>query len=78
MRRLTLQITGMSCGHCLDAVNQALSSKPGVTVESLQMGRAVVSYDEQTADPAAIENAVTEAGYAATATWPVRDGGIIG
>ena len=24
MRKITLNITGMSCGHCLNAVNQAL------------------------------------------------------
>ena len=53
MRKLTLHITGMTCGHCLQAVNDALASKPGVRLESLRIGRAVVSYDEQTTDPAA-------------------------
>ena len=65
MRKLTLHITGMSCGHCLHAVNDALTSKPGVQLESLRMGRAVVSYDEQTTDPAAIESVIADAGYAA-------------
>ena len=31
------------------------------------MGRAVVSYDEQTTDPAAIERMIADAGYTATA-----------
>ena len=31
------------------------------------MGRAAVSYDEQTADPAAIERVIADAGYTATA-----------
>lgn len=66
MRRITLHITGMSCGHCLHAVNDALS-KPGVQLESLRMGRAVVSYDEQTTDPAAIESWIADLGYTATA-----------
>jgi copper chaperone CopZ len=66
MRRITLHITGMSCGHCLHAVNDALSSKPGVQLESLSMGRAVVSYDEQITDPAAIESLIGDAGYTAT------------
>jgi copper chaperone len=74
MRKLTLQITGMSCGHCLNAVSEALHSKPGVQVDSLQIGRAVVSYDERLADPAAIENAVAEAGYSAIAVPADRDG----
>jgi len=67
MRQITLHITGMSCGHCLHAVTDALSSKPGVQLESLRMGRAVVSYDEQTTDPAAIERLIADAGYTATA-----------
>jgi copper chaperone len=65
MQRITLQITGMSCGHCLHAVNEALSSKPGVRLESLRMGRAVVSYDEQATNSAAIESLIADAGYAA-------------
>ena len=67
MRTITLHITGMSCGHCLHAVSDALTSKPGVQLESLRMGQAVVSYDEKTTDPAAIESLVGDAGYTATA-----------
>jgi copper chaperone len=58
----------MTCGHCLHAVNSALISAPGVRLESLRMGRAVVSYDEQTIDQAGIERVVADAGYTATAT----------
>lgn len=68
MRKLTLHITGMTCGHCLNAVNSALASTSGVRLESLRMGRAAVSYDEQTTDPAAIERVIADAGYTATAT----------
>ena len=74
MRQITLHITGMSCGHCLHAVNEALASKPGVQLESLRMGRAVVSYDEQITDPAAIESLIADAGYTAIAA-PHNDGG---
>jgi copper chaperone len=74
MRRITLYITGMTCGHCLQAVNDALASKPGVRLESLRMGEAVVSYDEQSTDPAAIESLIADAGYAATATPSDVDG----
>lgn len=74
MREVTLHITGMSCGHCLQAVNQALVSHPGVRVESLRLGRVVVRYDEQVTDPGAIEAAVAGAGYSATSA-PVENGG---
>jgi copper chaperone CopZ len=67
MQKLTLHISGMSCGHCLHAVHEALSATPGVKLESLRMGRAVVSYDEQTTDPAAIEHLIADVGYTATA-----------
>lgn len=66
MKTLTLHITGMSCGHCLNAVSQALNSMPGVQVESVQMGRAVLSYDESAVRPDAIERAISDAGYTAT------------
>ena len=67
MKELTLHITGMSCGHCLNAVSQALNAMPGVKVESVEIGRAVVSYDEGAVKPDAIERAVSDAGYTATA-----------
>ncbi len=67
MRRITLHIAGMSCGHCLHAVTDALTSKPGVQLESLRMGWAMVSYDEQATDPTAIESLIAGAGYTATA-----------
>ena len=67
MRQITLHIDGMSCGHCLNAVNQALASVDGVSVESVQMGRAIVSYDEARTDPARIAAAIAEAGYQAVA-----------
>jgi copper chaperone len=67
MKKLTLHITGMSCGHCLNAVSQALNAMPGVKVESVQLGRAVVSYDEKAVKPGAVERAISDAGYSATA-----------
>jgi copper chaperone CopZ len=67
MQHTTLHIEGMSCGHCLNAVNRALRSIPGVEIESVQMGRADLRYDERTTTLSALEAAVTEAGYRATA-----------
>ncbi|MEA2722367.1 MAG: copper chaperone [Gemmatimonadales bacterium] len=74
MRQIILHITGMTCGHCLQAVNSALVSTPGVRLESLRMGRAAVSYDEQTTNPAAIERVIADAGYTATAAPVDGDG----
>lgn len=66
MRQATLHIEGMSCGHCLNAVNRALSSVPGVRIDAVRIGRADVSYDEATTAASDLENAVVEAGYRAT------------
>ena len=35
-------------------------------VDSVQLGRATVSYDEKVADPSAIEAAISNAGYSAS------------
>ncbi len=68
MPRTTLHIEGMSCGHCLNAVNRALAAVPGVEIESVQIGRAELRYDERTTNPQALEAALTDAGYRTTAT----------
>ena len=65
MTPLALSINGMSCGHCLNAVRRALSDLPGVTVESVRIGRADVQYDPALVTAASIEAAVTDAGYEA-------------
>jgi copper chaperone len=66
MRHVTLHIEGMSCGHCLNAVNRALSSLPGVRIDEVRIGRADVSYDESVTDPSRLQAAVAEAGYRAS------------
>jgi copper chaperone len=66
MRQATIYIEGMSCGHCLNAVNRALSALPGVTIEAVRIGRADVHYDETTTGPADLEMAVADAGYRGT------------
>jgi copper chaperone len=66
VERAVLHIDGMSCGHCLNAVNRALSELPGVEVDTVRMGRAEVRYDQTQASPAQLEAAVADAGYRAS------------
>jgi copper chaperone CopZ len=66
MRPATLHIEGMSCGHCLNAVNRALRAVPGVRIDAVSIGRAEVTYDETTIQPSDLETAVADAGYRAT------------
>ena len=69
MKHIDLTIEGMSCGHCLDAVKQALGTLRGVQTDSVQIGRASVRFDEAATSPEEIAEAVSGAGYRAT---PVR------
>jgi copper chaperone len=65
VKELTLAIQGMSCGHCLNAVNKALSSVPGLEIQSVSMGTARVRFDEARTSPEQIASAVGDAGYPA-------------
>ena len=67
MERLNLNIDHMTCGHCVGAVRQALTKLDGVTITSLGVGRAEVTYDPTKVTPPAILTAVDEAGYPAHA-----------
>lgn len=60
---LTLEIRGMTCGHCVKAVNSALSSMDGVTVDNVAIGSAAVTFDPARVSADAIEAAVRDEGY---------------
>ncbi|MEO7041456.1 MAG: cation transporter [Gemmatimonadaceae bacterium] len=65
MESLTLVVSGMSCGHCVARVENALKSIPGVTVGTVSIGAASVSFDPQQTSATAISKAVADAGYPA-------------
>lgn len=60
-----LSISGMSCGHCVRAVEEALSGLDHVKVVSVEIGRAVVDVPvEADADIRnRLKTAVHEEGY---------------
>ncbi|WP_291426566.1 heavy-metal-associated domain-containing protein [Deinococcus sp.] len=57
-----LKVTGMSCGHCVSAVEKAIKSVPGVksVLVNLQEGKAVIEGD---ADSKALVAAIMDEGY---------------
>lgn len=65
MKQLTLSISGMSCGHCVGRVRNALKSIAGVESEDVKIGSATVAYDPATTSPEQIAAAVSHAGYEA-------------
>ena len=60
----------MSCGHCLNAVNQAIATVPGARPVAVRIGRAEVEFDETLTTSEAIAEAVRAAGYPATPATP--------
>jgi copper chaperone len=67
MTKLTMDISGMTCGHCVGSVSRSLKALAGVEVEQVQVGSAVVRYDETAVSPARITQAVEDEGYAVVA-----------
>ena len=65
MKHLKLEVSGMSCGHCVSAVRDALGAIPGVKVDSVSVGSASVTYDESKTNVGELVDAVADAGYEA-------------
>ena len=65
MNKLELEIEGMSCGHCVAAVSEALRELDGVSVDGVRIGSAEVSYEPARVSPEQIVLAVEDAGYTA-------------
>ena len=67
MATTTLKIDGMTCGHCVQAVTQALEGTEGVNNAQvdLQAGRAQVEYEEGKTNPGNLAALVTDEGYTA-------------
>ena len=65
MQTTILNITGMTCGGCVNGVTKALQAVRGVTdvFVSLDKAEATIQYDELTTDNDAIKSAVIHAGY---------------
>ncbi|HEU4456111.1 MAG TPA: cation transporter [Longimicrobium sp.] len=66
MKTTHLTIGGMSCAHCVSAVQTALRNTPGVKAASVEIGSADVDYDESAVSPQQLADAVTEEGYTVT------------
>jgi copper chaperone len=63
METRTMEIEGMSCGHCVARVEKALAALPGVTVEQVTVGSARVAIDPRQTSLEQIAQAIDDAGY---------------
>lgn len=66
MIQLDMAVEGMGCGGCVRHVRDALSRVPGVVVQDVAIGKAVVQLDPQQSSEAAVIGALAESGYPAT------------
>jgi copper chaperone len=58
----TIEIAGMSCGHCVAEVKRALEQVEGVDVHEVSIGSACISYNPQELDRTGITRAIEESG----------------
>ena len=63
MKIVELKIEGMTCGHCVMSVKKELGKVAGLTVQNVELGRALVQYDEATVTPDQLARIIEEAGY---------------
>ncbi|MDQ3037836.1 MAG: cation transporter [Myxococcota bacterium] len=62
MKTVELEIQGMSCGHCVKAVEGALRSIEGVQRADVTIGHATIECDDQLSRDA-LATAIRDAGY---------------
>lgn len=64
MSQAIYTVTGMTCGHCVDAVSQALRELGGVSEVDVDLATGRVAVTSANALPTEqVRAAVTEAGY---------------
>lgn len=62
--RTTIEVSGMTCGHCENAVIQELSGLDGVHSVEVDLASGTVSVmSSGVLDPSAVSHAVESAGY---------------
>lgn len=67
MKKIKLNITGMTCNHCVSRVETALSELEGVERVKINLKKesAKINYDEKLKKIDDLKKAVEEAGYQA-------------
>ncbi len=58
-----LKVEGMSCGHCVRALQDELTKLGGLQIENISVGEAKVRFDPAKITREMLANAVTEAGF---------------
>lgn len=63
MAEMKVRIAGMSCQHCVAAVERSLRGAPGVGKVEVRVGEARIGYDAMVISPEALRQRIRDAGY---------------
>jgi copper chaperone len=63
MQEITLRVEGMSCGHCVNAIEGTLKKLGATATVDLTKKSVLVAYDESKLSVDAIKEAIEEQGY---------------
>ena len=65
MENVTLHVSGMSCGHCVKAVEGSVGKLEGVDQVKVQLeaGQVTVSYDKEKVTLDTIKETIDDQGY---------------
>ncbi|UQZ34494.1 copper resistance protein CopZ [Paenibacillus sp. PK3_47] len=63
MSNATLNVEGMSCGHCVSAVEKAVSGVGAAAKVDLSSKTVAVEYDENKVSLSTIKEAIEDQGY---------------
>ena len=66
MRSVHVNITGMSCSHCVARVEKALGALEGLQVDAVRIGAAELRFDPSRRSIDDIVGALRDAGYEAS------------
>lgn len=63
MTKVTLNVEGMSCGHCVNSVEKALKEIGAAGKVDLNAKKVEVEYDDSVLNQDVIKEAIEEQGY---------------
>jgi copper chaperone len=63
MTNITLNVQGMSCGHCVNSVEGAVKNLGAVAKVDLASDSVTIDFDEGTVSLTAIKEAIEDQGY---------------
>lgn len=65
MKTITLHVQGMSCNHCVQAVEKALGKLNGIETAKVDLAakQVTISFDEKAVDQEKIKETIEDQGY---------------